>query len=80
VESREPLWREDQREELEAVTLKEAEVEPEMPNPSYWPILTAAGVTLTWGLVMTGVWWVPLMGLAFTGFCIFSWSFEPSYG
>jgi hypothetical protein len=50
--------------------------EPEMPNPSFWPILVAAGTTLTWALVMTGIWWVPLIGLALTAVAVFGWAFE----
>jgi len=80
VESREPLWSGDERGRVEAVTLQEPDREPEMPNPSFWPIMTAAGITLTWGLVMTGVWWVPLIGLAYTAFCVFRWAFEPAFG
>ncbi|MDX1566411.1 MAG: cytochrome c oxidase subunit I [Longimicrobiales bacterium] len=80
VDSREPLWREGERKRVEAVTLQEPDEEPEMPNPSFWPILTAAGVTATWVLVMVGIWWVPLIGLAFTGFCVMKWAYEPSFG
>ena len=79
VKSREPLWRESERMEIEAVTLKEPDVEPVMPNSSYWPILLAFGVTLTWGLVMTGKWWAPLIGLAFVGVCVLSWAFEDPF-
>jgi CHASE2 domain-containing sensor protein len=50
-----------------------------MPNPSYWPILLAAGITASWALVMTGVWWVPLVGMAFTAFCIYGWAFEDPF-
>jgi len=80
VRTREPLWHEEERREVEAVTLAEPEREPEMPRPSFWPILVAAGATLTWALVMTGIWWVPLTGLAFTGFAIFMWAFENPFG
>ena len=80
VRTREPLWHEDERKEVLAKVQKEPDREPEMPNNSYWPMLTAAGVTLTWGLVMTGVWWAPLVGLAFTGLCVFRWAFEPAFG
>jgi cytochrome c oxidase subunit 1 len=79
VRSRDPLWDDAERAELEAVCLQEPEVEPEMPNPSYWPILLAAGITASWALVMTGVWWVPLVGMAFTAFCIYGWAFEDPF-
>ena len=79
VRSREPLWREDERREIEAVTLKVPEVEPVMPNSSYMPIVMAFGVALTWGLVMTGKWWAPLIGLAYVGVCILVWAFEDPF-
>ncbi len=79
VRSREPLWREDERREIEAVTLKVPEVEPVMPNSSYMPIVMAFGVALTWGLVMTGKWWAPLIGLAYVGVCILMWAFEDPF-
>ena len=79
VRSREPMWNETERKEIEAVTHMVPEVEPEMPNSSFWPIVVAAGVTMTWALVMTGVWWVPLLGLAFTAFGVYSWAFEDPF-
>ena len=79
VRSREPLWREDERREIEAVTLKEPDVEPVMPNSSYLPLLLASGVAMTWILVMTGKWWAPLIGLAYTGVWIIVWAFEDPF-
>ena len=79
VRSREPLWEEAERREVEAVTMAEPEHEPHMPSPSFWPIVTALGVAGTWALVMTGIWWMPLLGLAFTAFGIFSWAFQPAF-
>ena len=79
VRSREPLWDEAERAEVEAVTLTEPEQEPVMPSWSHWPMVVAFGVTLTWGLIMTGFWWAPLAGLAFTAFGIFSWAFQPAF-
>jgi heme/copper-type cytochrome/quinol oxidase subunit 1 len=80
VRSREPLWHDDERRELEARLLVHADPEPEMPNPSFWPMLTAGGITLTWGLVMTGIWWAPLIGLVTTFVCIYKWATEPQFG
>ena len=77
--SREPLWNESERKAVEAVTLAHPEHEPQMPAPSFWPLLTAFGIALTWGLVMTHIWWVPLMGLAFTAFAVFRWAFQPAF-
>ena len=76
VKSREPLWA--RAEEAEERVPSKVE-EPHMPSPSVWPILTAFGITLTWILVMTGVWWVPLLGLAVTAVCVFSWAFQPAF-
>ena len=80
VRTREPLWHDDERREIESVTQQEPEREPHMPNPSFWPLLAAFGAAATWALVMVGTWWVPLTGLAFTAFCVFSWAFEPAFG
>jgi hypothetical protein len=80
VRSREPLWHEDERKELEAVMLQHADPEPEMPNPSFWPIVLAGSITLTWGLIMTGVWWAPLVGLAAVFFSVYKWATEPAFG
>jgi len=79
VRTREPLWHEDEKRDVEAATLFEPDVEPEMPGPSHWPIFVALGTAGTWALVMTGVWWVPLLGLVFTGFGVFMWAFEDPF-
>ncbi|MGW8265699.1 MAG: cytochrome c oxidase subunit I, partial [Longimicrobiales bacterium] len=79
VRSREPLWDEAERREVEAATMAEPGKEPEMPSSSFWPLLTALGIAGTWALVMTGIWWMPLLGLAFTAFGIFSWAFQPAF-
>ncbi len=74
VRSRDPLW-------TVPVPLSQTRPaeEPLMPSPSVWPILTAAGISLTWILVMTGVWWVPIIGLAWTAICVYSWAFQPAF-
>ena len=79
VRSREPLWHEDERKEIEAVTLQHPATEPVMPNPSFWPIVVGSGVALTWALVMTGIWWVPLIGFVYTAFGVYSWAFEDPF-
>jgi cytochrome c oxidase subunit 1 len=79
VRSREPLWSEAERREIEAVTMAEGGPEPVMPNPSYWPLLLAAAVTLAWGLVMTGTWWIIVLGALPVAFSLFMWAFEPAF-
>jgi cytochrome c oxidase subunit 1 len=76
VKSREPMWATDATTEERAPSHA---AEPHMPSPSGWPILTAFGISLTWILVMTHIWWAPLIGLAVTAFCVFSWAFQPAY-
>jgi hypothetical protein len=43
------------------------------------PIIVALGTTVTWALVMTGKWWAPLLGLAFTAVGIYGWAFEDPF-
>ncbi len=76
IRHRDALWREDDRVEIERVTMAIPEVEPEMPNNSFWPLAVALGATATWALVMTGRWWAPLIGLAATAVGVFGWAFE----
>jgi cytochrome c oxidase subunit 1 len=76
VKSRDPLWSSKFRVETKPLSHDE---EPIMPSPSFWPILTAFGISLTWILVMTRIWWVPLIGLAVTAICVYSWAFQPEF-
>ncbi len=61
------------------MTLAEPEEEPVMPSGSIWPMVLAFGILLTWGLVMTGIWWMPFLGLGVTAFATFSWAFQPAF-
>ena len=79
VRTREPLWHDGERESVQAASMAEVTVEPEMPSNSFWPLVVAAGITLTWGLVMTGLWWAPLLGLVPTAVGIFAWAFEDPF-
>jgi len=79
VHSREPLWHEAERRELEEKMQAEPEVEPIMPNSSFWPVFVAFGATLTWALLMTGIWWVPLIGFVLTGIGVYGWAFEDPF-
>jgi cytochrome c oxidase subunit 1 len=75
IRSREPLW--DHPEDYDA----QAQIvthEIHMPSPSFWPLLTAIGVTVTFGLMMTKLWWPPLIGLAWTAIAVMNWAYEPA--
>ena len=76
VHSREPLWLE--RAQIEAAAFGEPEPHMHMPPGSYWPLLTAVGVTMGLGAFMIDVWWAPLIGLAFTALCVVQWAYEPT--
>jgi cytochrome c oxidase subunit 1 len=74
VHSREPLWEEHDH----IIAAAQGEPEPmHMPPPSYWPIFTAFGATLTFGLFLAPFWWAPLIGLAITALGAINWAFEP---
>jgi hypothetical protein len=57
----------------------EPEHEPLMPNPSWKPICLAAAITVAWALVMTGIWWVIILGMLPVIFFTFLWAFEPAF-
>jgi cytochrome c oxidase subunit I len=75
VHSREPLWVE--RDAVEAAAFGPMEPNMHMPPNSYWPILTAVGVTLTFILFMTNIWWMPLIGFTITLIGAINWAYEP---
>jgi len=79
IRSREPMWNAEERRDIEALTMVDPVEEPVMPNPSYWPILLAAAITVAWALVMTGVWWIMALGLIPVLVCVFMWAFEPAF-
>ncbi len=53
-----------------------------MPAPSFWPLVSAIGVTLMFvGLLLSpkvGPWGV-MFGVAWLFFGLYNWLFEPSY-
>jgi cytochrome c oxidase subunit I len=73
IHTREPLWEERAQVEEAAFGPKEP---MHMPPPSFWPIVTAVGVTLTMALFMAPSWWEPLIGLAWTAIGAFNWAYE----
>ncbi|HKJ93194.1 MAG TPA: cytochrome c oxidase subunit I [Longimicrobiales bacterium] len=76
IRGRMPLW--DNPDAYDERVWKEPEGGVHMPNPSYWPILTATGIAATLILFMTHLWWAPLLGLGWTMVCVFNFAFEPA--
>ncbi len=76
IRSRMPLW--DNPDAYGRQVYEEPEGGVHMPDPSYWPILTAAAITLTFVLFMTNLWWPPLIGVGLTAVGILNWAFEPA--
>ena len=76
VHSREPLWVE--AAQIQATTLGPIEPHMHMPPNSYWPIFTAVGAVATFILFMTNIWWMPLLGLAWTTIGAINWAYEPT--
>ena len=77
VRSREPL-RDDGDEIRELATGRPPE-DLHMPSPSFWPLVTAFGVMLTFALFMTELWWPPLIGVLVTAIGVVNWAFEPAH-
>jgi cytochrome c oxidase subunit 1 len=48
-----------------------------MPDPSYWPMVAALGLTLLFGGLLIG-YWLSAVGLAILLIGIYSWSLEPA--
>jgi cytochrome c oxidase subunit 1 len=76
VRSRNPLW--DHPESYDENVYIEPEGGVHMPDPSFWPILTAAGSAGTLMLFMADIWWLPLIGVAATAIATINWAFEPA--
>jgi cytochrome c oxidase subunit 1 len=76
VRSRNPLW--DNPDEYDAAVYTEPEGGVHMPNPSFWPLITAAGAAGTLMLFMADIWWLPLIGVAVTAIAAINWAFEPA--
>ena len=76
VRSRNPLW--DHPEAYDEAVYTEPEGGVHMPNPSFWPLITAAGAAGTLMLFMADIWWLPLIGAVVTAIATINWSFEPA--
>ncbi len=79
VYSRDPLW-EQRRTHGAAPEPKRVSGQGiHLPNPSFWPIVTALGIAVFFVGFLLGVnLWVILAGGAITALGIFSWAFEPA--
>ena len=53
------------------------EVEVHMPNPSYWPLLVGAGLTIAAAGLMIHIA-VSILGVAWTIVAVYAWSLEPA--
>ncbi len=76
VRSRNPLW--DHPDNYDERVWREPPGGVHMPNPSFWPLVTAACTASTLILFMTDIWWMPLIGLAATAIAVINWAFEPA--
>jgi cytochrome c oxidase subunit 1 len=79
VHGRDPLW--ELKRERGGSLPEPAKVSGKgihMPNPSYWPLVTAIGVMTTLTGFMVGFPYVNLVGAAILLTGIFSWAFEPA--
>ncbi len=75
VRTREPLW-----DGVSSVDVAGPAKSPiPLPSPSFWPILTAVGINLAMILMMTGLWWPPVLGAAFVLLCVINWAYEPQF-
>jgi cytochrome c oxidase subunit 1 len=72
VSARDPLWH------VDGARVERGAGEPEMPAPSYWPIVTSFGLLVMAAGALIGLWLV-FAGLAVTLLGVFRWSFEPAY-
>jgi cytochrome c oxidase subunit I len=63
VQSREPLWNDGERESILAVTMGEAGDGAPHAESLLLAHPARGAITLAWALVMTGIWWVILLGL-----------------
>jgi cytochrome c oxidase subunit 1 len=77
VRSREPLR--DDGEAIRALATGSPPEDLHLPRPSFWPLITALGILLTFALFMTELWWPPLIGVLVTAIGVVSWAFEPAH-
>ncbi len=74
VHSLDPLWHKEGREAAREVNQVRGHIH--MPPGSYWPIVSALGMTLLMSGMIFG-WFVGIPGLLIMLYGIYSWAFEP---
>lgn len=79
VDGRDPLWELRRAKGTLPEPARVSGAGIHLPNPSYWPIVTAFGTALLLvGFLMHVTLWVILTGVAITFLGIFAWAFEPT--
>jgi cytochrome c oxidase subunit 1 len=73
VKSRDPLWHAEAREAALAANRFTGPVH--VPRGSYWPLVSAAGITLLLSGLVFG-WWAGIPGLVVTLTGLYAWAFE----
>ncbi|HKQ57235.1 MAG TPA: cytochrome c oxidase subunit I [Candidatus Eisenbacteria bacterium] len=74
VHSLDPLWAKDGAELARTVNQVRGHIH--MPPPSYWPFVSALGMSMLMSGMVFG-WWLGIPGLVIMLIGMFSWSFEP---
>jgi len=74
VGSLDPLWHKESREA--ALASNQVHGPIHMPPPSYWPAVSALGMSLLMSGMIFG-WWFGIPGLVLTLVGLYSWAFEP---
>ena len=75
VHSGDPLWHKDSREAALASNRKTGPIH--MPNNSYWPAVSALGMSMLMAGMVFG-WFVGIPGLILMLVGLYSWAFEPA--
>jgi len=79
VYSRDPLWEQRRTHGAAPEPTRVSGQGIHLPNPSFWPIVTALGIAVFFVGFLLGVnLWVILAGGGITALGIFSWAFEPA--
>jgi len=75
IEHRDDLW--ERKRSGKGPYPQPANAHVHMPNPSYWPLVTAIGILLFFIGLMLSIY-LAIFGFVFTAFGIYRWAFEPA--